>query len=184
MPRIEARPLKSGDDFTVWGASYSLRNRFEAPSVRGRKIPLIGFIVATNLDTAPRCAVHARGIADPPNCKAPLPAFWVGDTPDAPLERSIKVVGWAANYAQLHDAIREYAQHPDAKVEDDFWGITIPNPIPAKGAKVRIVGTHSNEFTKATTGIEADPVMGILDPERVEVLSPAPKKATLPGMRP
>lgn len=176
--------MRQGSDFTVWGASYSIRNRYEHAAVAGRRISVVGWIVATNLDEAPRCAVHARGQADPPGCVAAIPAFWLGDTPDAARADSIKVEGWASNYAQLHDALLAYAKGAGTSQRDEIWDQPIPNPIPARGAKVRVVGRYSVMFTKASTGIEADPIMGILDYEHITVLEPAPKRATLPGMQP
>lgn len=184
MPRPPSRPLRAGEDFTVWGASFSLRNRFERASIAGSSITIAGFVVATNLAKAPRCTVHPRGVADPPGCSSQFPTFWLGDTKDAAIVDCIKVLGWASNFSQVHDAIREYAKQPDARALDELWGSPIPNPLPARGAKLRVRGRYSTTFTKATSGIEADPIMGILDYEEISTLEKAPIAATLPGMKP
>lgn len=183
VPRLPERAERAGDDYTAWGASFALRSRFERESVTKDVIWLTGYIVHTNLDTAPRCAVHPAGVADPPDCTAPLPTFWIGDAPDAALKDSVKVMGWAASYAQVHDAIRAYARPGAKPYFDDFWGTEIPNPLPAKGAKVRVRGSFGSTFTRATSGTEADPIMGILTYESMQVLERAPAPATLPGMQ-
>ena len=184
MPRLSPTPMRVGEDFTVWGASYSLRSRFEHGAIAGSAISVAGYIVKTNLADAPRCAVHATGIADAPSCSAPIPTFWIGDEKTSTVADSIKVMGWASNYAQLYDAVVAYAKRDDARVTDGFWGMEIPNPLPATGAKIRVRGTYGATFTKATTGIESDPVMGVITYEAITILEPAPARATLPGMRP
>jgi hypothetical protein len=184
MPRLSPTPLKVGEDFTVWGASYSLRSRFEHKAIAGSSISVTGYIVKTNLADAPRCAVHATGIADPPSCSAPVPTFWIGDDKASPVADSIKVMGWASNYAQLYDAIVAYKKQEDARVTDGFWGMELPNPLPAAGAKIRVRGSYQATFTKATSGLESDPVMGVITYEAITVLEPSPTRASLPGMRP
>lgn len=184
VPVLPARAERSGDAFTVWGASFALRSRYQSASVTERPIKITGFIVRTNLAEAPRCAVHAGGVADPPGCTAPLPAFWIGDTPDAAISDSIKVVGWASNFAQIYDAIRTYA-HPSAPAHfDAFWGMPLPNPLPVAGARVSVRGTYGTTFRRASTGVEMDPVMGLLTADGIDTLEPAPGRAILPGMRP
>lgn len=184
LAKLSPRPLRVGEDFTVWGASYSLRSRHEHGSIAGKSISISGYIVKTNLADAPRCAVHATGIADPPSCTAPIPTFWIADEKTSPLADSIKVLGWASNFAQLHDAIVAYRKQRDARVTDSFWGIELPNPLPAVGAKIRVRGGYQATFTKATSGLESDPVMGVITYETITVLEPSPTRATLPGMRP
>lgn len=184
VPKLPERHEHVGQDFTVWGASSALRSRFERASVNGAKIWISGYIVQTNLPDAPRCAVHRTGVADPPSCAAPIPAFWIGDRPDAPVADAVKVMGWASNFAQVHDAIRAYAHPGAAAYFDAFWGVILPNPLPSKGAKVRVLGSFGTTFRRASTGIEVDPVMGILTYEEMQVLERAPIPATLPGMKP
>ena len=184
VPRLAERAERVGEDFTVWGASLSLRLRFERKWRAKGPISIVGYITKTNLPDAPRCAVHRTGVADPPGCTSPVPTFWLGDTPDASQADSIEVVGWASNYAQIHDALRAYAKPGAPAYMDQFWGQAVPNPIPAKGAKVRVRGSHQTTWNKASSGAAADPIMGILDYESIEVLELAPVPATLPGMRP
>jgi hypothetical protein len=192
VPAIPQKPIKEGDAYTVWGASYHLRNRVQTASIASKDISLTGYIVKTNLPDAPECAVHETGKADPEGCQAPIPAFWIGETKDAPLEDCIKVMGFASNFAQLYDAVKEFKKREKQKLKDGeqpeplmdaFWGVKIPDPLPVKGAKVTIKGNYSNTFTKATSGTEADPIMGIMTMEELKYLEPPTEVATLPGMK-
>jgi hypothetical protein len=161
-----------------------MRNRVHHTDVSGKRLSIIGYITKTNLPDAPGCAVHRGGQADPEHCKPPLPAFWIGDTKDAPIDESIKVMGWASNYAQIYDAIVEFDKHGErAEHIDVFWGVKTPNPLPSKGAKVRVKGVYSVTFSMSSTGVEADPFMGLLTIQEMQVLEPAPELATLPGVR-
>lgn len=181
-------PVKVGDAYTSWGASYHLRSRVHNSTIAGKDIKLTGFITKTNMPDAPECAVHETGKEDPEDCVAPVPTFWVADKADATEKESIKVMGWASNFAQLYDAIKEYKKLARQKKEleepliDNFWGVKIPDPLPVKGAKVTVTGNYSTTFTKATTGAEADPIMGIVTYDSMETLEPAAEVATLPGM--
>jgi hypothetical protein len=184
VPNVSKKPVKNGDTYTVWGASYSLRSRVHRKEVAGKKITLVGYITKTNLPDAPACAVHKGGKADPENCKPPIPAFWIGDSKDAAQNETIKVMGWASNFAQIYDAIKEFDKgKEDAEYSDTFWGVKIPNPLPAVGAKVSISGTYSTTFTQSSTGAEADPFMGLLAMQELKVLEPAPELSTLPGVK-
>jgi hypothetical protein len=187
VPNVSQKPVKSGDGYTVWGASYYLRSRVHRKEVFGKKISVTGYIIKTNLPEAPECAVHRTGKADPENCRPPIPAFWLADTKEAATSEAIKVMGWASNFAQLYDAIDDYKKvrkddTPDKLKQDELWGVSIPYPIPAKDAKVTITGDYSTTFTKSSTGAEADPIMGLLTLEKITYLEPSPEKATLPGM--
>ncbi len=183
-PNVPKKPVKNGDAYTVWGASYSLRSRVHRKEVAGKKLTLVGYITKTNLADAPPCAVHKGGKADPENCKPPIPAFWIGDTKDAPLEESIKVMGWASNFAQVYDAIAEFDKgKEDAEYSDTFWGVKIPNPLPAVGAKVSVTGTYSTTFTQSSTGAEANPVMGLLALQELKLLEDVEELSTLPGVK-
>jgi hypothetical protein len=183
VPSVPKNPVKDGEAYTVWGASYSLRSRVHNADVAGN-------IVATNLAEAPKCAVHATGKEDPPDCQAPIPTFWLADSKDAKPQDSIKVLGWASNFAQLYDAVNEYRKRRARKktdaepLQDNFWGVKIPFPLPGPGAKVTVTGNYSTAFTRATSGTEADPIMGILTYDGIEYLEEPPELATLPGMRP
>lgn len=188
VPNVAQKPIKDGDAYTVWGASYYLRSRVHRKEVFGKKISITGYIVKTNLPEAPECAVHRTGKADPEDCKPPIPAFWLGDSKDAPLSESIKVMGWASNFAQLYDAIEQYRKYrndtkPEKLYQDEMWGESIPYPIPAPGAKVTVTGDYSTTFTKASTGAEADPIMGLVTLDKLTYHEPPPERATLPGMR-
>lgn len=190
VPNVTKSPMKDGEAYTVWGASYSLRSRVHHADVAGKDLKVTGYIVATNLAEAPKCAVHATGKEDPPDCQAPIPTFWLADSKDAKPEDSIKVLGWASNFAQLYDAVNEYRKRRARKktdaepLQDNFWGVKIPFPIPGPGAKVTVSGNYSTAFTRATSGTEADPIMGILTYDGIEYLEEPPELATLPGMRP
>jgi hypothetical protein len=192
VPAIPQRPIKEGDAYTVWGASYHLRSRVYNPSIAGKDITLTGYITKTNIPEAPECAVHETGKADPPDCNAPIPSFWLGDSKDAPIEDCIKVMGWASNFAQLYDAVKEYEKrekHPPRDGEevepimDEFWGVKIPDPLPGQGAKVSIKGNYSTTFTKATSGTEADPIMGIMTSDEITYVEKPPEPVVLPGMK-
>ena len=189
VPTVEKAPLKDGEAYTVWGASYYLRSRVHHTDVAGKDLKITGYIVATNLAEAPKCAIHPTGKEDPADCQAPIPTFWLADTKDAKPQDSIKVEGWASNFAQLYDAVNEYRKRRTRKKEgeplsDNFWGVKLPNPLPGPGAKVTVSGNYSTSFTRATSGTEADPIMGIMTYDEIQYLEPPPEIATLPGMRP
>jgi hypothetical protein len=184
VPNVPQTPIKRGDVYTVWGAGYSLRSRVLHKQLGDKPLTIEGYISDTNLGQAPPCAVHKGGKADPEDCKPPVPTFWLGDTKDAPRSESVQVMGFASNYAQIFDAIKEFDEKGEkAEANDTFWGKPIPNPLPAKGAKVRVTGPFSTTFTGASTGAQADPVMGILTYQKWEVLEQAPELATLPGVK-
>lgn len=181
---LPKRPLKNGDAWTVWGASYSLRSRVHRKDVVNKRITIQGYITKTNLGDAPACAVHKGGKADPEGCNAPVPTFWIGDTKDASEADSIRVMGWASNFAQIFDAIDEFDKGKEnAEHLDSFWGVKVPNPLPAVGAKVSVTGSYSSTFSKASSGAEADPFMGVLDYQEMTVQEEAPELATLPGKK-
>lgn len=183
-PKLEMQPQRAGEAYTVWGASYAFRSARHRSEVTDKPIAITGYVVKTNLEQAPRCAVHRGGIADPDNCFAPIPAFWLGDRVDAPESDCIKVMGFASNYAQLFDAIRQAdSNKPDEPYSDAFWGQVIPNPLPAAGAKLTVRGNYDLTFAKASSGAESNPKMGILSFTALEVLEPAPELATLPGVK-
>jgi hypothetical protein len=190
VPSVTKLPMKDGEAFTVWGASYSLRSRVHHNDVAGKDLKITGYIIATNLAEAPKCAIHATGKEDPVDCQAPIPAFWLADTKDGKLQDSIKVEGWASNFAQLFDAVNEYRKRRARKktdgepLSDNFWGVKLPNPLPGPGAKVVVTGNYSTAFTRATSGTEADPIMGILTYDEIQYLEEPTELATLPGMRP
>lgn len=190
VPEVPKKPIKDGDAFTVWGASYSLRSRVHHEDVAGRDIKVTGYVVATNLAEAPKCAIHATGKQDPEGCEAPIPTFWLADSKDATKEESIRVLGWASNYAQLFDAVNDYRKRRSSRkkefepLQDAFWGVKIPYPLPNVGAKVTVTGNYSTAFTRATSGTVADPIMGVLTYDDIQYQEEPAEIATLPGMRP
>jgi hypothetical protein len=191
VPSVPKLPIKDGEAYTVWGASYYLRSRVHHADVAGRDIKVTGYIIDTNLDEAPKCAIHATGKQDPEGCEAPIPTFWIADSKDAKKEESLRVLGWASNFAQLYDAVNDYRKRRVSRskkepepLQDAFWGVKIPYPLPGPGAKVTVSGNYSTAFTRATSGTVADPIMGVLTYDDVQYLEEPAELATLPGMRP
>jgi hypothetical protein len=191
VPDVPKDPIKEGDAYTVWGASYHLRSRVHHNDVAGHDLKITGYITKTNLAEAPKCAIHETGKQDPEGCEAPIPAFWIADAKDAKEEDSIKVLGWASNYAQIYDAVKEYKKRRGRKskkepepLTDNFWGVKIPDPLPVPGVKVTVTGNYSTAFTRATSGTEADPFMGLLTYDSLVYAEPPTELATLPGMKP
>jgi hypothetical protein len=201
VPTLPQKAKKEGDAYTIYGVTHDLRSRVHRDDVNDKKLSIVGYIVRTNLvpcskedvmdgtveNCTPRCAVHKTGKADPPDCKAPVPTFWIADSKDEKTDM-IQVMGWASNYARLYDAIEEIDKEPkdkrkDLKINDDVWGVQIPNPIPAVGAKVKVTGQYAVTFNRATGGAAADPKYGIMTVETVEYLEQAPALAELPGMK-
>jgi tetratricopeptide (TPR) repeat protein len=186
VPDFPDRPRLDGDAFTVWGASYALRSRAHRRDVvregPERFIAITGYVTKTNLPDAPKCAVHRPGRADPPGCPRPLPTFWLGDTKDAPPSECIRVVGWASNYAQIFEAIRAFDRQVPSQYIDGFWGVSMPNPLPAVGEKVTVRGTYDTAFALAGSSRELDPEMGFLSFQSQKVLEPAAELGTLPGV--
>lgn len=184
VPNVPQSPIKVGDAYTVWGASYYLRSRVHKSEVSGQGITIEGYISKTNLPDAPECAVHKGGKADPEDCKPDIPTFWLADSRDAPEKDAIPVMGWASNYAQIFDAIEEIDKsgEEDAEPQDTFWGIPIPVPLPAPGAKARVTGRYSTTFIGSSTGTEANPIMGILTYQKINYIERAPEPVTLPGV--
>lgn len=181
---LPKRPVKNGDTWTVWGASYSLRSRVHRKEVANKRLSIQGYIVKSNMTDAPACAVHKAGKADADTCLAPVPAFWIGDTKDAAEADCIKVMGWASNFAQIFDAIDEFDKGKEnAEYNDANWGVKVPNPLPAVGAKVTVTGQYGVSFSKASSGAEADPFMGVMDFQEMTVQEPAAELATLPGKK-
>ncbi len=186
VPTVPEKPVKDGDAYTVWGASYHMRNRVHEKEVVDQKLTIVGYITRTNLADAPECAVHATGKGDPEGCKAPVPTFWIADTKDAPENEQMKVMGWASNFANIYSAIEEYDKAKgDEKPEymDQTWGAQLPYPLPVAGAKVKVTGVYSTAFTQASSGIVADPIMGIMSYQSMEYLETPDELANLPGMK-
>ncbi|HEX4335871.1 MAG TPA: hypothetical protein VH062_08160 [Polyangiaceae bacterium] len=192
VPNVPQKPVKAGDAYTVWGASYQLRSRVHHKDVADKDLKITGYISKTNLADAPACAIHKTGKEDPEGCRPPIPTFWLCDSKDAVDADCMRVMGWASNFAQLHDAIEQFdkekgkpaaAGKEKEAFTDNFWGVKVPDPLPAKGAKVNVKGNYATTFTKATSGTVADPIMGVLTYAEIETVEQAPEEATLPGMK-
>jgi hypothetical protein len=98
-------------------------------------------------------------------------------------------MGWASNPAQIFTLIEAIdravkGKEGEVKLNDEFWGSELPNPVPNVGAKVKVTGTYGVTFTKATSGAAANPKYGIITAEKIEYLEPPAEKAYLPGMKP
>jgi hypothetical protein len=188
VPTLPNKPIKVGDSYTVWGVQHHLKSRVHNADVNGKELTLTGYIVKTNLPDAPECAVHKTGKGDKEDCKAQIPAFWITDEKGGDQKNAIKVMGWASNFAQIYDGIQKYSAKtvgdtPPETVKDEFWGQDIPNPIPNVGAKVSVAGTYGVSFTKATSGVETDPLHGVMTAAKITYLEPPSEPATLPGMK-
>ncbi len=184
VPTLPAKSPKIGDAYTVWGASHQLRSVVHSDEVKGKDISIIGWIVKTNFQDVPECAVHPTGKADPDGCKPPVPAFWIADE-KGDTKNAMKVLGFASNFAQIYDAIKkdDKGKEGDDPVMDEFLGTPLPQPTVNVGAKVKITGTYGYAYTKATSGIETDPRMGIMTYSKLEYIEKPPEPPTLPGMK-
>ena len=188
VPNLPTKPKKdAAGAYSIWGITHDLRSRVHFEEVNGKKVSVVGYIVKTNLDQAPKCAIHKTGKGDPPDCKSPIPTFAIADE-KGEAKDMIDVMGWASNYAQLFtiiEAIDKAAagKEKEVKLQDEFWAMDLPNPVPNVGAKVKVTGTYGVTFTKATGGAAANPKYGILTAEKIEYLEPPPEKAYLPGMK-
>lgn len=183
-PTLNAAPIKVGDAYTIQGASHHLRSRMHDKEVTKSPIAITGYIVEENISTAPACAVHKSGKADPEDCKSEIPSFWIADEKGAgPDKPRIRVLGWAKNFATVYDAMEKYKNLKDPPnekqvVKDEVWQVDVPFPLPAKGAKVKVTGQYGFTFTKASGGLVSDPVNGVLTFQKYEVLEPAPEKVS------
>ncbi|EYF07181.1 NfeD family protein [Chondromyces apiculatus] len=187
VPTLPTKKKKEGDAYTIYGATHDLRSRVHNEDVNGKKISLVGYIVKTNFAEAPACSIHKTGKADPPDCKAAVPMFAIADE-KGETKDMIQVMGFASNFAQLFTIIEAIDRAPSGKegevaVDDEFWGVKVPNPVPNIGAKVKVTGNYGVTFSKSSSGAAADPKYGIMTAETIEYLEPPPEKAYLPGMK-
>jgi len=183
IPSLPTTPIKAGDAFTIYGAIHHLRSSIHNPDVTGKEISLVGYIVDSNIGTAPICAIHKTGKKDPEGCVAPIPSFTLADNKGDTKSSQIKVMGWASNFANVFDAMQKYKSlkdPPKELVKDEVWGVDIPFPLPAVGAKVKVTGTYGVNFAKSSSGIAADPLSGIMTYSKIEVLEPAAEPAAFP----
>lgn len=182
-PTLTNAPIKVGDAYTVAGASHHLRSRIHDKEVTKSSITIQGYIVEENVSSAPDCAIHKTGKADPENCNAEIPSFWIADEKNASKDKPrIRVLGWAKNFASVYEAMQKYKNLKEIKnpekdlYKDEMWNVDVPFPLPAVGAKVKVTGKYGFTFTKSSTGIVSDPVNGVLTYEKIDVVEPAPEK--------
>ena len=181
-PALPTSPQRIGDAYTVYGALHALHS-IDAPTKLAGEITVVGYVVDTNLARAPKCVIHKTGRGDPPGCVSEIPAFTIADdkaaTAGAPR---IRAMGWASNFANVYEAyLKERARDATSYV-DEFWAVELPRPLPAPGAKVKVVGRYGALFTRSSGGIESDPHNGILTVTRVETLERAPAPARFPQL--
>lgn len=190
-PTLSNAPIKSGDAYTIAGASHHLRSRIHEKEVTKANITITGYIVEENISDAPKCAIHKVGKKDPDDCPPAgsppieIPSFWIADEKGAGKDKPrIRVLGWAKNYATVFEAMEKYKNIKEIKnpekdyYKDDIWNVDVPYPLPAVGAKVKVTGKYGFVFSKASTGLVTDPVNGVLTYEKMEVVEPAPEKVT------
>ena len=117
VPNVPQKPLKAGDAYTVWGASYELRSRVHHQVVADKPLKITGYISKTNLADAPACAIHKTGKEDPEGCRPPIPTFWLCDTKDAARAHFTKQPEHAGRVGTARD-----------QVPDEVNGVVGPGP--------------------------------------------------------
>ena len=183
-PALPTTPIKSGDAYTVYGATHHLRSLVHSKDVTANPITITGYIVESNITSAPECAIHPTGKKDPDNCvDIPIPSFWIADAKGDTKGAKIRVIGWARNFAVVYDAMKEYGkvkagEQPKEMTKDEMLNIDVPFPLPAVGAKVKVTGKYGFTFSKSSTGLVSDPLNGVMTYEKVEVVEPAPEKVS------
>jgi hypothetical protein len=183
-PTLNSAPIKVGDAYTIAGAAHQLRSRYHDKEVTAKPITIQGYIVEENISTAPACAIHKTGKADKEDCVAEIPSFWIADEKGAGKDKPrIRVMGWAKNFATVFDAMEKYKTLKEVKdpakdlVKDEMWGTTVPFPLPATGAKIKITAKYGYTFAKSSTGLVSDPTWGVITYEgdsKIEIVEPAP----------
>ena len=162
--------------------------------MNNKDISIIGYIVRSNMDTVDKCAIHKTGKADPEGCKTEIPTFWIADTKGevkgdikAEKRQMIRVMGWASNFANVFDAVEKYKTLKEAPpekdaIKDELWAVPVPYPLPAVDAKVRVTGKYGVNFARSSTGVEADPVNGIMNVTTIVYVEPSPEPAKFPQL--
>jgi hypothetical protein len=171
------RPERVGEDFTVWGLKKALRLPGGAGRLAGRDVAVVGLVVATNFAEAPACALHAVGHGDPPGCNSPIPAFFLADEAGETHYR-LKVMGFAANWATMFSAAAHDKAHRPGDFRDPRWDRPVPLPLPAPGARLRVVGRMGTAFELDSSGTEVYPA-GVLTFRESRQLAPGPVPAVL-----
>jgi hypothetical protein len=188
-PAIAAVTIKKGDVYTVEGISHQLRSRLHGAEVNGKEVTIEGYIVSSNIETAPACALHKTGKEDPQGCKTEIPSFYIADAKGDTKGPKIRVLGFAKNFAVVFEAMEKYSklkEPPKEKdvVKDETWSVDVPYPLPAVGAKVKVSGTYGYSFSKSTTGSVSDPTYGVMTYKKIEVLEPAATPAAFQNKKP
>jgi hypothetical protein len=187
VPTLPQKKKKDGDAFTIWGLLHDFRSRIHSAEVSGKPVVITGYIVKINYDDAPDCALHKPGKEDPPDCKAPIPAFWIADDKNEKTEM-IQVMGWASNYAGIWGMIEEIdkakkGEEEKAKRQDAIYGVDMPNPLPTVGSKVKVHGQFGPNFNKGSGGTASNPRYGIITWEKMEYIEKPAEKVYLKGMK-
>jgi hypothetical protein len=187
VPTLPTKAKKQGDAYTIWGVTHDLHSRVHVEDVKDKKISLVGYIVKTNYDTAPKCSIHKTGKGDSADCKAEIPTFYIADE-KGEAKDMIPVMGWASNFAQIFSLIEGIdkaakGKEGEVKLKDEFWAVDLPNPLPNMNAKVKVTGQYGVTSTKATGGAASNPKYGIMTVEKIEYLEPPADKVYLPGMK-
>lgn len=188
-PALNNAPIKVGEAYTVAGASHHLRSLVHEKDVTKANITIQGYIVEENISDAPGCAIHKLGKKDPDDCPAAgqppieIPSFYIADEKGAGKDKPrIRVLGWAKNFATVYEAMEKYKHLKEVKdpekdlLKDEVWSVSVPYPLPAVGAKVKVTGKFGFVFSKASTGLVSDPINGVMTYEKMEVVEPAPDK--------
>jgi hypothetical protein len=160
---------------------HQLRSLVHRKDVTAAPVSIVGYVVDSNIPRAPRCAQHRTGKADPPDCEAEIPSFWIADDRVGRDGPRIRVAGWARNYAVVFDAITAYRRLPAGKTpatpqRDDILNVDVPYPLPAVGMRVKVTGAYNTSETVGADMI-SDPLAGVLSFQRWQVLEPAPSPA-------
>ncbi len=180
-PSLPSTPIKTGDAYTIYGAIHQLRSLMHGKDVTAQPISVVGYIVDSNIPRAPDCAVHKTGKKDPDNCSPEVPSFWIADDKGNDKGQKIRVVGWARNFAVIFDAMTAYKKlkpgdQPKEPITDDMLNVTVPFPLPAVGAKVRVTGAY-NVSKVVVSDMVAEPLGGVMALTKMDVLEPAPAVA-------
>jgi len=197
VPTLPNKKKKEGDAYTVWGAIHDLRSEVHEKDFDGKQVSIIGYVVKTNwselckdgeedCEMVPECAIHKTGKADPPECHAPVPTFWIADEKDEKNVNgeAIPVKGWASNFAQIYSMVEEIDKKEDeAEIMDEFFGVNLPNPLPNVGGKVKVTGQFGFTYTRSTGGAASNPRTGIMTAEKMEWVEKPPEPSVLPGQK-
>ncbi|MGH7271240.1 MAG: hypothetical protein ACREJ3_12505 [Polyangiaceae bacterium] len=183
-PALPTTPIKEGDAYTVYGAIHQLRSQVHSKDVTGPPaISIVGYIVDSNIPRAPDCAIHKTGKKDPDGCSPEVPSFWIAGEKGDMKSPKVRVVGWARNFAVIYDAMVAYKKlkpgvPPTDKqaVTDDTLNVTVPFPLPAVGAKVKVTGAY-NVGKSVVSEMVSEPVGGVMALQKMDVLEPAPEVA-------